>query len=123
MRNDTLTGGGYSGTQEKEKEETDKTGAEGKKVSRSSPILGASAVTVGARGVGSGRASPEGKREDPPGAKPCRQGRQRRKEKVTPAVRRSGAPKATADAERTLDNSHRPSPLGQTPAGPQGYRT
>lgn len=60
-----------------------KTRAEGKKVSRSSPILGVSAVSAGARRVGSGRACPEGKREDPPGAKPCRrrQGRQRRKEK------------------------------------------
>lgn len=84
MRNDTLMGGGggYSGTQ-KQREETDKTPAEGKRCPRSSPILGASAVTAGARGVGSGKASPEGKREDPPGAKPYRPGRQRRTEKVT----------------------------------------
>lgn len=65
---------------------------------RSSPSLGASSVTAGARGVGSGRASPEGKREDPPGAKPYRRGRQRRTEKVTWAVRPGGAPEATADS-------------------------
>lgn len=124
MRNDTLTGGGYSGTLEKEREETDKTGAEGKKVSRSSPILGASAVSAGARRVGFGRACPEGKREDPPGAKPCRrrQGKTEAQRKVTWAVRRRGAREATADAERTLDNSHWPFPRGQTRTGPRRPR-
>lgn len=97
-----------------------KPGQRVKRCPRSSPILRASAVTEGARGVGSGRASPEGKREDPPGAKPYRPGRQRRTEKVTWAVRPGGAPGATAVAERgPLTILAGFSPGGQTPAGPQ----
>lgn len=98
-----------------------KPGQRVKRCPRSSPILGASAVTAGARGVGSGRASPEGKREDPPGAKPYRPGRQRRTEKVTWAVRPGGAPEATADAEKTLDNSCRPPPGDRPGRPPEGH--
>lgn len=98
-----------------------KTRAEGAKVSGSSPVLGASAVTAGAEGVRLRKSQPEGEGGGPARSAALRAGTaEARGESGSGGRAPRGAPEATARAQRPLTLPAGPPPRGRARAAPEG---